>query len=195
MGRRNSTIQYPSTSSTSMKHFYFTYTEDRVAKLVSSLSTEQQKWSDKAYNKWVLYKSVESSRNERRIDKYREKFMGNVGYCEENGLSLEDIALIIRKREFPNIKITPCDNFLMELFNKMKKWSVEKRQQDLLTTQIIASALSICGRDVADAEAIENNLRRVYGPDGRRRRSADDDTDTDEEDEDSDSNGSDLEDE
>jgi len=83
----------------------------------------------------------------------------------------------------------------MELLNKMKKWSVEKRRQDLLTTQIIASALSICGRDVADAEAIENNLRRVYGPDGRRRRSADDDTDTDEEDEDSDSNSSDLEDE
>ena len=48
----SSTIQYPSTSSTiSMKHFYFTHVEDRVAKLVSSLSTEQQKWSDKAYNK------------------------------------------------------------------------------------------------------------------------------------------------
>ena len=191
----NSTIQYPSTSSTiSMKHFYFTYIEDRVAKLVSSLSMEQQKWSDKAYNKWVLYKSVEGSRNERRIDKYREKFMGTVGYCEENGLSLEDIAIIIRKRAHPDINITPCDNCLMDLFNKMKKWSVKKRQQDLLTTQIIASALSICGRDVADAEAIENNLRRVYGPDGRRRRSADDDTDTDEEDEDSDSNSSDLED-
>jgi len=160
----SSTIQYPSASSTiSMKQYYFTYVEDRVAKLVSSLSTEQQKWSDKAYNK-VLYKTVESSRSERRIDKYREKFMGTVGYCEENGLSLEDIALIIRKREFTNIKITPCDNRLMELFNKVKKWSVKKRQQDLLTTQIIASALSICGRDVADAEAIENNLRRVYGP-------------------------------
>ena len=127
-----STIQYPSTSSTiSMKHFYFTHVEDRVAKLVSSLSTEQQKWSDKAYNKWVLYKSVESSRNERRIDKYREKFMGTVGYCEENGLSLEDIALIIRKSAHPDINITPCDNCLMELFNKMKKWSVEKRRQDL----------------------------------------------------------------
>ena len=192
-----STIQYPSTSSTiSMKHFYFTYVEDRVAKLVSSLSTEQQKWSDKAYNKWVLYKTVESSRSERRIDKYREKFMGTVGYCEENGLSLEDIALIIRKRA-SNIKITPCDIFLMELFNKMKKWSVEKRRWDNANIAMIVAGLSLFGGDgdegMPSSEELENGLRRTYGPDGRFRRSADDDTVTDEEDEDSDS--SDLEDE
>lgn len=162
--------------------------------MVSSLSTEQQNWSDKAYNK-VLYKTVESSRSERRIVKYREKFMGTVGYCEENGLSLEDIALIIRKRA-SNIKITPCDNCLMELLNKMKKWSVEKRRWDNANIAMIVAGLSLFGDDgdeMPSSEELENGLRRTYGPDGRLRRSADDDTVTDEEDEDSDS--SDLEDE
>lgn len=118
--------------------------------------------------------------------------MGTVGYCEENGLSLEDIALIIRNREHPDINITPCDNCLMDLFNKMKKWSVEKRRWDNANIAMIVAGLSLFGDDDDDegrpsVQELENGLRRAYGPDGRLRRSADDDTVTDEEDEDSDS--------